>query len=46
MGGADSETREITQSQVLKEGFECELDSKGSGDGQTISVKDIIIFIS
>lgn len=46
MGEADSETREITQSQVLEKGFECELGSEGSGDGQTISVKDIIIFTS
>jgi len=45
-GEANKENREIIQSQVLKRGLECELDSEGSRDGQRISVKDIIIFVS
>lgn len=46
MGKANSETRNIIQSQVLKKGLECELDSEDSRDGQKMLIKDIIIFVS
>lgn len=46
MGEASRQTREIIQSQVLKQGLESDLDSEGSRDGHRISVKDTIIFVS